>query len=155
MSLTHIGNRPCDPQRQRERGGLHQRAERSGWAAGVRLGHWRSALGRIGGIDLLSVALFPLTFLFLVRRCLQSPLVNIFTPFYMELILCVSFTLTFNPALLYPAHFLSPRWTGKNELWLLCETLSKLHGISEFVFLSVKWIMTLIRLPEMVVVGLK
>lgn len=97
------------------------------------------------------MVLFPLTFLFLVRRCLQSPLANIFTPFYTELILYLSFTLPFNPAWLYPAHFLSLRWTGNYELWLLCETLSKLHDISEFVSLSVKWIVTLTRLPEMVV----
>ena len=52
MFLTRIGNCPCDPQRQRERGGLHQRAERSGWAAGICLGRWRSlrALGWIAGI---------------------------------------------------------------------------------------------------------
>ena len=97
------------------------------------------------------MALFPLTFLFLVRRCLQSPLVNISTPFYMELILYLSFALPFNPAWLYPGHFLSLRWTGNYELWLLCETLRKLYDISEFVSLSVKWIITLTHLPEMVV----
>ena len=93
MSVTRIGNRPCDPQRQRERGGLHQRAERSGWAAGIRLGHWRSlrALGRIAGILHRLTLRGPFSFDFsFPGQHLQSPLVNIFTPFYMELTLCVS-----------------------------------------------------------------
>ena len=158
MSVTRIGNRPCDPQRQRERGGLHQRAERSGWAAGIRLGRWRSlrALGRIAGILHRLTLRGPFSFDFSFPG--QTSAITSsehFYPFLYGTYLVRLLTLPFNPALLYPAHFLSPRWTGKNELWLLCETLSKSHDISEFVSLSVKWIMTLTRLPEMVVVGLK
>lgn len=58
VSFTRIGNRPCDPQRRRDRGGLHQWAEGTGWAAGASLGRWRNlrALDGIAGIP----HLFPL-----------------------------------------------------------------------------------------------
>lgn len=66
MSFTRTGNRPCDPQRQRGPGGLHQWAERSGWAAGASLGCWRNlrALGWIAGIPHLLPLHGPFSFNF-------------------------------------------------------------------------------------------
>lgn len=133
-----------------------------GWAAGFSLGHWRNlpALGRITSIQLLLpisgfCLLSLVSFLFFFKHCLQSPLINFFSLSIWNLS-CISPTLY--PSILpyyFKLIFLSPRCTGKKELWLLCVTLSKLHDISEFDSLSVKWIITLTCLPQMAVTRLR
>lgn len=126
------------------------------------LGYWKNlpVIGRITSIQLLltqSVASVSsncfLFFFSIFKHCLQSPLVNSFSLSRRNLS-CVCPILY--PSLLFPAHFLSPRCTGKKEdLWLLCVTLSELHDMAEFASLSVKWIITLARLPQMAVLRLK
>lgn len=88
-------------------------------------------------------------FLFLFTCRLQSHLANFFDPFLHGTCLSPTLYPSFLPYCFQLIFFISKTdWQARASGF--CVILSKLPDISEFVSLSVKWILTLSCLPEMV-----